>query len=282
MDSTGLQSNGVHRRAEESTGRQSIGLDGNAWEGMRKEPHRNALERTGQHGNAPECTGVHRSATDSKGINFERGTQMATKISEPVTAIAPVSNGAKEIIETGLPYSVRVTIEGVAPYLFHAWNNEAVRAKGSAAKGSKAKKSDDLESYVYRTDKGTLGMRGVALHRAICEMGRFHQDPRSPRKSAVDLLKAAVVPTTILADTGAKTWDYVDRQRVVIQRSAVTRERPALKEGWRVTFDLLVNVPEYVSPHWLHELLIQAGRLNGIGDFRPTYGRFQVTEFKVS
>lgn len=206
---------------------------------------------------------------------------MATKTLEKVTAIQPTSNGAKEIIEGGLPYRVEVTITGVAPYLFHAWNNEAVEAKGKASKGSKAKKSDDLESYVYRTEKGTLGFRGTALHRAIIEMGRFHQDPRSPRKSAVDLLKAAVVPMTILADTGVKDWDYVDKQRVVIQRSAVTRSRPALNPGWKATFELLVNVPEYVSPTWLHELLIQAGRLNGFGDFRPTYGRFQVSHFAV-
>lgn len=198
-----------------------------------------------------------------------------------VSEIRPVSNGASATIKALEPYTVRVTVKGVAPILFHAWNNEAVAAKGAAPKGSKAKKSDDLESYVYRTDKGNLGIRGVALHRGICEIARFYQDPRSPRKSAMDLMKAAVVPLTLLADTGAKEWDYVDRQRVVIQRSAVTRERPALKEGWEATFELLVNVPEYVSPALLNEMLVQVGRLNGLGDFRPTYGRFNVVHFEV-
>ena len=170
----------------------------------------------------------------------------------------------------------------MCPILFHAWNNEAVAEKSKAAKGSKAKKTDDLESYVYRTKKKTLGIKGEALARAIVEVGRYRQDPRSPRKSAMDLLTAGVVPITILADTGAKKWDYVDRSRVRVQRNAITRERPALNEGWQATFEFLVNIPEYISPPFLLDLITQAGRLQGLGDHRPTYGRFQVINFEHS
>lgn len=203
-------------------------------------------------------------------------------MAKEATIIRPVSNGAKTTIEALQPYNVTVTIKGVADILFHAWNNEAVEAKSKAAKGSKAKKSDDLESYVYRCENGNLGIKGVALHRAIVEIGRYYQDPRSPRKSARDLMKAAIIPTTLLADTGVKDWDYIDRQRVIVQQSAITRERPALRSGWTATFTFIVNVPEYVTPELLNEMITQAGRLNGLGDFRPTYGRFVIWDFKVS
>ena len=203
-------------------------------------------------------------------------------VKSSVTVLEPVTNGAKAQIEAGLPYRATITVEGVAPLLFHAWNIEAVKEKGAASKGSKAKKSDDLESYVYRTEKGTLGLKGESLHRAICAVGKFHQDPRSPRKSAHDLLMSAVFPLSILADTGATTWDFVHQARVVVQRNAITRSRPALNTGWRATFELAVQLPEYVSPQFLNELVMQAGKLNGMGDHRPTYGRFQVVEFKVS
>ena len=199
----------------------------------------------------------------------------------PLTAIRPTSNGAKEDIEYQEPYRVTVTLRGIAPILFHAWNNEAVEERSKAAKGSKAKKTDNVESYVYRTDRGTIGIKGDAIHAAIVAAGKFRQDPRSPRKSMSDLLKAAVIPLTLLGDTGAKTWDYVDRSRVRVQQNAITRERPALREGWTVTFELLVTVPEYVTPPVLHELLTQAGRLCGLYDHRPTYGRFQVDHFEV-
>jgi len=42
----------------------------------------------------------------------------------------------------------------------------------------------------------------------------------------------------------------------------------------------MVNIPEYVSPQDLNETIQRAGRLIGVGDFRPTYGRFNIVEFK--
>ena len=53
----------------------------------------------------------------------------------------------------------------------------------------------------------------------------------------------------------------------------------AVRAGWEVEFDLMVNLPEYVSPVLLNDVIGAAGRLIGLADFRPTYGRFQVINF---
>jgi hypothetical protein len=176
-----------------------------------------------------------------------------------------------------------VGIQGAAPLLFHAWNCEAVEGKAAAAKGSKAKKTDDLESYVYRDPDGYLGIPGVNLVAAIVESGRSMPDPRSPRKSARDLCRAGVQSLTILApfEPLTRDWDYEDRQRVTVQRAGVTRVRPAMREGWRCSFEVLVTTPEYLNPMLLQHLIGNAGRLVGVCDFRPTYGRFNVTSFEL-
>jgi len=198
------------------------------------------------------------------------------------TAIGPeVTNGAAVEIERSIPYRVEVTIRGEADLLFHRWNCEAVEAKAKAAKGSAAKKTDDVESYVYRNDEGELCLPGEYVRQAVIGAAKFRQDPRSPRKSAVDLVKAAVVSLTPLASLGVTEWDYEHRCRVQVQRNGVTRVRPAMRAGWQASFVFLVNLPEYVSQEMLLGLLTDAGRLIGIGDFRPTYGRFQVTAFAV-
>lgn len=62
---------------------------------------------------------------------------------------------------------------------------------------------------------------------------------------------------------------------------AINRTRPALLKGWRATFDVLVQAPEYLEPQSLNALAVDAGRLQGVGDFRPTYGRFVVVSFEV-
>ena len=204
-----------------------------------------------------------------------------TKKKESATELCSPTNGAKDMIETGMPYIARVKIRGSAAMLFHRWNCEAVDEKAKAAKGSKIKKTDDLESYVYRNDDGFLCLPGEYLRMSMIGAAKFKQDPRSPRKSMADLAKAAIVSLTELSSLGVKTWDYEDTRRVMIQRNGINRTRPAMKLGWSAEFEIMVNLPEYVNQHLLHDLINDAGRLVGVGDFRPTYGRFQIVGFKV-
>ncbi len=201
------------------------------------------------------------------------------------------SNDAAALIAFQLPYAVEFTIQGVCPIIFHRWSNESVAEKSAAKKGSAGKKSDDVESYVYRDDDGYIAIPGSYVHAAISSKkegaGRYFQDPRSPRKSAADLYKAAAIPTTLLAPIlnangrRTKNWDALDERRMVVQQSAITRQRPCFNAGWRATFRFDITLPEYVNEQDFLAVLALAGRAVGIADSRPTYGRFQVVDFKV-
>ncbi len=215
------------------------------------------------------------------------------------------TNGGKEAIDSSLPYAVEVSLEGSSDLLFHRWNCESVATKSAAAKNSKAKKTDDIESYVWRNDAGELCIPGEYLRQSIIHAAKFRQDPRSPRKSAMDLFKAGIVSLTanapmfsgeaILGEErpgrmshgmvrqgkAATTWDFLDTRRVMIQRNGINRTRPAMKVGWRAEFVLQVLTPEYIDPSFLNEVIAMAGRLVGVGDFRPTYGRFNIVKFDV-
>lgn len=191
-----------------------------------------------------------------------------------------VSNGAAPAIGGG-PYRVEVQLTGTADMLFHRWNAEAVDEKAKTKKGSTAKKTDDVESYVWRNEAGELCIPGEYLRQAIVHAAKYRQDPRSPRKSAMDLFKASVVALTQLATLGTKAWDYEDRRRAVVQRNGINRVRPAMRSGWVATFEILVLQPEYIDEATLQDVIVQAGMLVGLADYRPTYGRFRVTSFKV-
>lgn len=165
--------------------------------------------------------------------------------------------------------------------MFHRWSNESVAAKAAAKKGSTEKKTDDIESFVWRNDNGEICLPGEYVRQSVIHASKYEQDPRSPRKSLMDLMKAALVSLTELASLGVKEPDYLDKRRVVIQRNAVTRTRPAMREGWKASFILMVNLPEYLPPQRLNSILQQAGRIIGLADFRPSFGRFNVTKFEV-
>ena len=191
------------------------------------------------------------------------------------------TNGAAASVEIEMPYRVLVGVEGVCPILFHRWNCEAVEAKSKAKKGSAEKKTDNIESFVYRNDQGEICIPGEYLRGAIIAASKFQQDPRSPRKSAADLFKAGVTSLTDLATTGNKIWDYLDHRRVQVQKNAITRVRPALHKGWKAEFELMVNLSEYIDHQFLNSVIQLSGRLIGLGDFRPSFGRFNVVKFEV-
>lgn len=206
---------------------------------------------------------------------MEREREMKKAINEP-------TNGGEEVIEASNPYIVHVTAQGCSDLLFHRWNAEAVETKAKAAKNSVAKKTDNIESYVWRNEEDELCIPGEYFRQSLILASKFKQDPRSPRKSAMDLTKAGVVSLTNLASLGTKVWDYEDKRRVVVQRAGVNRVRPAMRIGWKVSFDLMVLVPEYIDQHWLLDTLSTSGRLIGVGDFRPTFGRYNITNFEVA
>lgn len=200
------------------------------------------------------------------------------------TALEPVTNLAEFTLAASEPYRVSLTLQGTSALLFHRWNCEAVEAKAKAAKGSQSKKEDNVESYVWRNDERELCIPGEYLRQAIAGpagAAKYRQDPRSPRKSALDLYKAGVVSLTELATLGVKDWDYLDQRRVTVQRAGITRMRPTLLAGWRASFELQVLLPEYIDPMSLLDVITKAGQLVGLADFRPTYGRFAVVRFEV-
>lgn len=183
-------------------------------------------------------------------------------------------------------FAVNMRIQGRQDILFHRWNDEEVQAKANAKKGSEEKKRDNPEAYIYRNDEGFICIPGRYLVRAIVEAGRNFQDPRSKRRMAKDLVQAAVMADELLSPIlvngePVKQWEYDDRQRVCIMRSAITRTRPAFKKGWQADFTLISLVPDLVTPEFLRKLVDCAGLLGGLGDFRPTYGRFRVVHWEV-
>ena len=179
------------------------------------------------------------------------------------------------------PYWVDTQITGVCPMLFHRYDCAEVERRSKAAKNSRDRKSDPVESYVYRCSDGTIGVPGAAVKGALVQAARYESDPRSKRKSASDLFRAGLSVMPEIASLGKETWDYLDQRPVQVQRGRITRVRPAVLEGWKLKYEILVHQPEYISPTWLYEVLVRAGRACGICDYRPDFGRFMATKFDV-
>lgn len=162
------------------------------------------------------------------------------------------TNGGQESIGHSETYQVKVSLQGSSDLLFHRWNCESVTEKANAAKNSKSKKTDNIESYLWRDDEGNVCIPTEYCRMSLINAAKYKQDPRSPRKSAMDLFKAGVVPITGLVSLGVKEPDYLDTRRVTIQRNGINRTRPAMKVGWQATFEFEIISPEYISKELFH------------------------------
>jgi|SRR5215831_5523047 len=213
-----------------------------------------------------------------------------TPSKEPKALGGDISNAGAEIIAEEVPYRALIEVTGDCPILFCRWQCDSVAAKAAAAKGSTAKKTDDVESYVWRDENEQICLPGEYLRGSVVGKegsAKYRQDPRNPRQSAQKLCRAGIValtdgPITRTDGSKAMEWDYLDRRRAVVNgRGAVTRERPALRTGWNAEIVLQIQTPQYITPELLRVMLHDAGRLVGVGDFRPTFGRYSVTKFEL-
>lgn len=75
----------------------------------------------------------------------------------------------------------------------------------------------------------------------------------------------------------AYLWDsgkYVDYRKVRVGQASVIASRPIFHD-WKLTVSLNY-LPDIINESQVKDILITAGRLIGLSDFRPKYGRFEV------
>ena len=185
---------------------------------------------------------------------------------------------------------IRVTIEGVTPLLmnrFHEGNEVKVSSGTSAAQiGAKGSPREQAEPKAYRADNGQLYIPGPNIFAAIIEAGKFHK----VGKTKVTTMKTSLVPAgisvlEIICPLGCKNFE-VDSRSVVIPSTGgrVMCHRPRL-DKWKCSFTLDVD-EEMFSADFVRQLVDDAGRKIGLGDFRPArkgpFGKFKVVSWQVA
>lgn len=188
-------------------------------------------------------------------------------------------------------YSVDVTVKGVSPLLQHRFPvpDFSNLSKGGKKSTGSPDYSNEWRAHLYVDgDKifqpsthfeGAL-IKAAASFKVVGRRGRTYRDLFS---SAIIIDPEKIyhtVPVPEDLDTDADKPLYLDVRPVVIQRARIVRVRPAFKAGWELSFEILVNDDE-IQSDLLQDVLILAGRMVGIGDFRPRFGRFSVVEFRT-
>lgn len=73
---------------------------------------------------------------------------------------------------------------------------------------------------------------------------------------------------------------FVDCRSVVVQRNRIMRNRVRIPAGWQATLDLTLD-STILDLDEMSNILSDAGHRVGVGDYRPKFGRFRVTNLEL-
>ena len=182
-----------------------------------------------------------------------------------------------------------VTIQGIAPLLIHAFADDF----GLDNKVAKKKKGSDhgtpreqAEKALYAEKNGLLYIPSTWIKGSLMDVASEYKLPGS-RKSLKSVLGGAVIPLDEKMSFSKKFFKKdieIDSRPVSIQRanSKIMRHRGRIEIPWKLSCDLQIET-SIVPAETVHELLGDAGRRAGIGDFRPSkqgpFGRYQVSNW---
>lgn len=165
-------------------------------------------------------------------------------------------------------------------------NNPASMAMSQTEKvGIKKIDSPEEEAAkkVYRDEKGNFYILSDAFRASIIGKGGGASGRRIGKRSAISVCSGAIFsvePRCILVDpeTQKPLKKYeIDTRRVVVMGQGILRSRPMFpKWGTRLPFEIDTD---FLTKEIVLELLNIAGKICGVGDYRPqkkgSFGRFK-------
>ena len=188
--------------------------------------------------------------------------------------------------------TLKIKIESISAMLMHS--DQTANPLNSYAKAlkkitSKRQKTDDDHAAIselefvaglYYSKKDGYHMPGVNLESCFIASAKHSKKGTLLKQAMIigsdgtfDFEHKDLSPTDLF-----NVGDYTDMRTVKVGTSKCIRTRPIF-DKWSVSFEVFLDTDK-VDVADFKAIVENAGRYVGLGDFRPRYGRFVVTQFK--
>jgi hypothetical protein len=175
-----------------------------------------------------------------------------------------------------------VTIKGLEPgLLMRKFSAETLAELAEQTKPSKVNYGtarEQAEQNAYRLKNGELYQPAEHIYQALVKSAGGFLVKGQGKKSYRDVVKGMVIIEPEHISHGRKDFE-IDMRAVRIQRARQVRFRPLLR-NWQLSFRIIVGDEDLLPGEVLKAILVRSGVTNGLGDYRPRFGRFVVTKFK--
>lgn len=189
--------------------------------------------------------------------------------------------------------NVRLTIVGTTMLLMHSARLSdplnPITKQLKAVSSKRTKTEDDQEEmarieYIgglyFDEDLGPY-IPGINVHRCLVEAGKLNKLGRHVERGVI--VQDEMLPLGYRGprdpDELYKDKNFVSRLSVGVTTSRVMRTRPQFRQ-WALEADLMVDTGQ-LDLHQISEIAEKAGKMIGLGDYRPRFGRFDVTVTEI-
>ena len=174
-----------------------------------------------------------------------------------------------------------VRVKGTRPLLQHNPSGLVkTRERGSGIPEPEV----EAEAGLYRTAEGIIYQPAQHILSALKKVASDYKVPGKARKTFQSYIFAGIsiqplqIPLLGGENGEAPTYE-IDLQPAVIGRARIMRSRPRFDQ-WALEFQLEILDP-IIPPEVARQLLSDAGRFAGLGDYRPLFGLFELERFEA-
>lgn len=173
----------------------------------------------------------------------------------------------------------KIRIKGTRPLLMNSCRSMIEEKENNLSRGKKKlTPKEEAEKLLYLDEKGGLVVPSICLLACLRKSATNFKVPGRGKKTFKDFIYSGVKiepkDISLISEDG---WEP-DLQAVVIGRGRVIKSRPRINK-WELSFEAEI-LDVIITPSTLKEILVDAGKYNGLLDFRPLYGLFEVVEFE--
>ncbi len=168
---------------------------------------------------------------------------------------------------------INVKVKGTAPLIMHKF----IPTEGTPSRGKKVYiPSEEAEKVAYRNEEGKLVLPTNHFKAAMVKSATDFI--AKGKKTYKDFIKSGLLMCEIETEITPNKY-IIYTCPVVVNRSRIARHRPRINE-WSCKFTMEIIDETWLNQSIVKEILGTAGKYKGIGDNRPEFGRFEITEFK--
>jgi hypothetical protein len=174
--------------------------------------------------------------------------------------------------------TIDVVIKGTRPLLMHSTAG-MLKPKSNKVKSSERDPLEEAKDCLYLNDAKKICVPSMAVLSAMRKAATQLKKAGAGKKTLKDFVFSGLQIEPDMIELPDQKYE-IDIRPVVIMRSRIMRARPLFK-NWGLKFQVNIIDEQTWDAGMVRQVLEEAGKYQGLLDFRPLFGTFTVESMKV-